>query len=146
MAKPARRADCDGWFRPDTIAKLAPLPGCRTRGKPDACGGARRSHRQPQSLAQQTLVRQLLSDRAQLLAAQQAAALKVLAVDERLAEIELQIQQRNQEYQQRIDALLKELVAAREENRALIRARIALVQAEMEKARLKAAPRPHGQQ
>jgi endonuclease/exonuclease/phosphatase family metal-dependent hydrolase len=94
----------------------------------------------------QMLVRQLVSDRAQLLATQQAAALKVLAVDERLAKIERHIQQRNQEYEQRIDDLLKELVTAREENRALIRAKIALLKAEMEKARLKAAPHTHEQQ
>jgi hypothetical protein len=86
----------------------------------------------------QKLVQQLVSDRAQLLATQQAAALKVLAVDERLAKIERQIQQRKEEYERRIDDLLKELIIAKEENRELIRAKIALVKAEMEKARLKA--------
>jgi endonuclease/exonuclease/phosphatase family metal-dependent hydrolase len=84
------------------------------------------------------VVRRLVSDRAQLLATQQAAALKVLAVDERLVKVERHIQQRNQEYERRIDDLLKALVTAREENRELIRAKIALLKAEMEKARLKA--------
>lgn len=86
----------------------------------------------------QKAVQRLVSDRAQLLATQEAAGLKVLAVDQRLARIEHQIQQINQEYERRIDDLLKELIAAKEENRELIRAKIALVKAEMEKARFKA--------
>jgi hypothetical protein len=85
------------------------------------------------------LVQCLLSDRAQLMAAQEVAALKVLAVDERLTKIERQIQQRQQDYEQRIDQLANELEAAKEENRELIRAKIALVKAEMERARLRAA-------
>jgi hypothetical protein len=86
----------------------------------------------------QEVVRRLVSDRAQLLVTQQAAAFKVLAVDERLAKVERYIQQNNQAYEQRIDDLLKALITAREENRELIRAKIALLKAEMEKARLKA--------
>jgi hypothetical protein len=84
----------------------------------------------------QKVVQRLVSDRAQLLATQQAAANKMVAVDERLARIERQIRQINQEYEQRIDVLLKELITAKEENRELIRAKIALVKAEMEKARM----------
>ncbi|HEX3718961.1 MAG TPA: hypothetical protein VH595_13410 [Verrucomicrobiae bacterium] len=84
------------------------------------------------------VVRRLLSDRAQLMETQHAAALKVLEVDKRLSKIERQIQQREQDYERRIDELLKELVAAKEENRELIRAKIALVKAEMEKARQRA--------
>ena len=87
----------------------------------------------------QKAVQRLVSDRERLLATQQAAGLKVLAVDQRLAKIEHQIQQINREYEQRIDDLLKELIAAKEENRELIRAKIALVKAEMEKARLRAS-------
>jgi hypothetical protein len=83
-------------------------------------------------------VLRLVSDRARLLAAQQAAELTVLAVDQRLARIERQMQQINQDYERRIDDLLKELIAAKEENRELIHAKIALVKAEMEKARLRA--------
>jgi endonuclease/exonuclease/phosphatase family metal-dependent hydrolase len=88
----------------------------------------------------QKAVQRLVSDRARLLATQQAAGLAVLAVDQRLARIEHQIQQINQGYEQRIDDLLKELIATKEENRELISARIALVKAEMDKARLKAGP------
>jgi endonuclease/exonuclease/phosphatase (EEP) superfamily protein YafD len=92
-------------------------------------------------------VQRLVSDRARLLATQQAAGLAVLAVDQRLAKIEHQIKQINHDYEQRIDELLKELIAAKEENRELIRAKIALVKAEMEKARLRAAqPAPEHQQ
>jgi endonuclease/exonuclease/phosphatase family metal-dependent hydrolase len=87
----------------------------------------------------QKAVQRLVSDRERLLATQQAAGLKVLAVDQRLAKIEHQIQQINHEYERRIDDLLQELVAAKEENRELIRAKIALVKAEMEKARVRAA-------
>ena len=87
----------------------------------------------------QKAVQRLVSDRERLLATQQAAGLKVLAVDQRLAKIEHQIQQINHEYERRIDDLLQELVVAKEENRELIRAKIALVKADMEKARLRAA-------
>lgn len=83
----------------------------------------------------QTIVRRLLSDRAELLANQEAAKLKVLAVDERLTKIERQIKERNEDYERRIDVLLKALVTAEEENRELIRAQIELLKAEMEKAR-----------
>jgi hypothetical protein len=85
----------------------------------------------------QMFVRRLISDRAELIATQEAAAQKLMAVDERLTNIERQIQQRNQQYEQRIDALLKELAVAREENRELIRLKIAQVRAEMEREKLK---------
>ncbi len=84
------------------------------------------------------VVQRLMSDRAQLLATQQAAARKMQSVDERLSKIERQIKLRNQEYEQRIDDLLKALVTAREENRELIRAKIALLKAELEKSRRQA--------
>jgi hypothetical protein len=85
----------------------------------------------------QKLVRKLVTDRAQLLETQQAATLKAVAVEERLARIERQIQRQNDAYQERIEALTRELVAAKEENRELIRARIAQVKAEMEAARVR---------
>jgi hypothetical protein len=85
----------------------------------------------------QKLVRKLMADRAQLLGTQQAATLKAVAVEERLARIEQQIQRQNSAYQERIEALTRELIAAREENRELIRARIVQVKAEMEAARVR---------
>ncbi len=81
------------------------------------------------------LVRRLITDRAELLATQRAAALKALAVDERLARIERQLQQQNQAYERRIEALTREVLTAKEENRELIRSKITQVKAEMEAAR-----------
>ncbi|HWI59875.1 MAG TPA: hypothetical protein VNZ22_21780, partial [Bacillota bacterium] len=83
----------------------------------------------------QKLVNKLLTDRTQLLATQQAATLQALQVHERLTRIETQIQQQQQAYEHRIDALTRELTAAKEENRQLIRAQIDQVKAEMEAAR-----------
>jgi archaellum component FlaC len=80
-------------------------------------------------------VSKLLSDRTHLLATQQAATLQALAVHDRLNRIETQIQQQQQAYEQRIDALTRELLAAKEENRQLIRAQIDQVKAEMEATR-----------
>jgi hypothetical protein len=91
------------------------------------------------------LVRKLISDRAELLETQQAATLKALAVDERLARIESQIQQQNSAYERRIEELTRELISAKEENRELIRAKIAQVKAEMEAARARTMQQAKGQ-
>jgi hypothetical protein len=85
----------------------------------------------------QKLVRKLIADRAQLLETQQVAARKVMAVEERLSRIEQQIQRQNDTYQARLEALTQELLSAKEENRELIRARIAQVKAEMAAARVR---------
>ncbi len=84
---------------------------------------------------QHKLVRKLIADRAQLLATQQAAAHKVMAVEERLSRLEQQIQRQNDAYQARIEALTQELFTAEKQNRELIHARISQVQAEMEATR-----------
>ena len=81
------------------------------------------------------LVHRLIADRSQLLQTQQAAARKALAVEQRLARIEQQVQQQNKAYQTRIEELTYQLLNAKEENRELIRSRIAQVRAEMETAR-----------
>jgi hypothetical protein len=83
---------------------------------------------------QQKLVRKLMADRAQLLEAQRAATLQAQTVDERLSRVEHQIQQQNRIYERRIEELTLELLATKEENRELIRSRIAHVRAEMEAA------------
>jgi hypothetical protein len=83
----------------------------------------------------QKLLRRLIADRTQMLETQQAATLKAMSVEARLAKVELQIQQQNHGYQQRIETLSRELIAAKEENRELIRAQIRQVKAEMEAAR-----------
>jgi cell division septum initiation protein DivIVA len=58
-----------------------------------------------------------------------------LAVDQRLAKIEVQLQQQNQAYEQRIERLTQELAITKEESRALIRAQIAQIKVEMDAAR-----------
>jgi hypothetical protein len=83
----------------------------------------------------QKLVRRLLVDRAELLQAQEQATRKALNVDARLTRLEQQIQRQNQAYERRIDELNRQLLAAKEESRELIRARILQVKAEMEMAR-----------
>ena len=83
-------------------------------------------------------VRRLTTDRALLLETQRTAAIKMLAVDERLAKVERELKDRYRVYERRIDELLKELAVARGENRELIRARIELLKAEMEKERARA--------
>ncbi len=81
------------------------------------------------------VARRLVSDRAQLLEAQRMAAMKIQVVDERLTKVEQHIEQRTRDYEKRIDELEIELTEAREENRALIREKIAQVRAEMERER-----------
>jgi hypothetical protein len=85
----------------------------------------------------QKFVGTMMADRARLLAAQQAAAQKASAVDQRLARIETQVREQNRSYQRRIEELSVQLLAAREENRELIRAQINLIKAEMEANRAK---------
>lgn len=95
------------------------------------------------------LFRKLITDRERLLEAQQAATRKALVVDERLARIEQQIKEQNLAYTRRIEELVCELASAKEENRELIRQRIAQVRAEMEAARAKLlaeATEPEGKQ
>jgi hypothetical protein len=83
----------------------------------------------------QKFVRRLIADRASLLESHQTASAKAVAIDERLARIESQIQQQTQAYERRIEELTHELLAAKDENRDLIRARIHQVKTEMEAAR-----------
>jgi hypothetical protein len=83
----------------------------------------------------QRLLRKLIADRLHLVETQRAAALKASAVEDRLARLEHQIQRQNMGYQQRIEDLTRALIAAKEENRDLIRAQIRQVKAEMEAAR-----------
>jgi hypothetical protein len=79
-------------------------------------------------------VHKLLVDRKALLESQQAATLKVLEVDARLSRLESQMKEQHRAYQQRIEELNRQLLAAKDENRELIRAQIRKVKAEMEAA------------
>jgi hypothetical protein len=83
------------------------------------------------------LFRKLLIDRGQLLAAQEEATRKVMDVDARLNKLEVQIQQQTRVYVKRIEELTTELLAAKEENRELIRSKITQVKIELEAARKK---------
>jgi hypothetical protein len=83
----------------------------------------------------QKLARKLMSDRARLLQTQQTATRQAADVEHRLARVEQQIHQQNRAYVDRIEQLTRELLSAKEENRELIRARIAQVKAEMAAAR-----------
>jgi hypothetical protein len=83
----------------------------------------------------QKLFRKLIDDRAQLLESQRIATIRAIAVDERLSRLEVQIQQQNQAYEQRIERLNQELTVTKEESRALIRAQITQIKSEMEAAR-----------
>ena len=55
----------------------------------------------------------------------------------RAPEREAQIQQQNQAYERRIEELNRQLLVAKEENRELIRIRIAQIKMEMEQARVR---------
>ncbi len=103
----------------------------------DRAAGALRAGLLPQlsQWLRSAFTRQLVSDREQLIEAQRLAAQKMQVVDERLTKVEQQIQLRTREYELRITELENELVAAREENRELIRAKIAQLRAEMERER-----------
>jgi hypothetical protein len=83
----------------------------------------------------EAFIQRLMNDRKELLATQQEATLKVLAVDERLARLEMKIQQETSSYEKQIEQLNRELLTAREENLELIRGQIKLLKAEMEDAR-----------
>lgn len=83
------------------------------------------------------LVSRLLSDRKQLLEAQEAATLQARQVDERLSQLEGRITTQNQAYEKRIEELTRELRATKEENREMIRVMIAQVEAEREAAQAK---------
>ena len=85
----------------------------------------------------QKVFRKAVEDRAALLETQRAATIKAIAVEERLSRIEVQLQQQNQMYESRIEALTQELNTAKEESRAIIRIQIAQIKAEMETARAK---------
>ena len=80
----------------------------------------------------EAFVRRLVSDRDKLLAAQQVATMKALAVDERLSRLEVSIQEKNSTYEKQVEQLSRELLTAREENRELIRAQINRLKSEME--------------
>jgi hypothetical protein len=117
---------------PSVAAEAASLPESLGAVDPAVRRGV---IRELASWLKQKFVRKLLTDRDHLMQAQYLATRMATTLDTRLARIEAQIQVQNQAYLRRIEELNRELAAAREENRELIRERIAQVKAEMEAAR-----------
>jgi uncharacterized coiled-coil protein SlyX len=83
----------------------------------------------------QGFVQRLLSDRQKLLADQEVAVRKVSSVDERLARLEIKIQEQMAAYEKEIELLNQKLLTAREENLELIRSQIKFLKSEMETTR-----------
>ena len=79
----------------------------------------------------QTLVQRLFAQRGQLLDAQQAATGQAASLEQRLEKVQSDMQERFLAYEQRIAGLEQELTAAEEQNRDLIRAKIALAKEEL---------------
>ena len=80
-------------------------------------------------------VRRLIRDRSALMEQHREAETQAESAGRRLASLEERLVLQNEAYQTRIEELTRELGAAREENRELIRMRIAQVKSDMEAAR-----------
>ncbi|HEU5125216.1 MAG TPA: hypothetical protein VFW05_14270 [Verrucomicrobiae bacterium] len=78
------------------------------------------------------MTQSLVSQRAELLATQQRAAMEMAEMAERLEKIHAPLQERLQAYEQRIADLEKELTLKNEENRELIRAKIEILRKQWE--------------
>jgi molecular chaperone DnaK (HSP70) len=85
----------------------------------------------------ENLVHNLITQRKELIEAQQAAALELEALEKRLDEIHAPLQERLRAYEARIAELEKALAAKDEQNRELIKAKIALVRQQLEAERAK---------
>jgi hypothetical protein len=83
----------------------------------------------------QTVVQRLFAQRGQLVEVQHAAAAQTVELEQRLEKVQTNLQERFRVYEDRIAALEKELAAAEEQNRDLIRAKIALAKQELEAER-----------
>ncbi len=85
----------------------------------------------------QTLWRGLFSQRTQLLEAQKEAELEVAGIEQRLAEVQAPLEARLKAYEERIGELERDLAQKGEENRELIKAKIALTRKQLELERAK---------
>ena len=83
------------------------------------------------------LIEKLVLQRSALLDVQQAAALEVAELEERLENIHAPLHDRLRAYEKRIIELEGELTAKGEENRTLTEARISLVKQQLETKRVK---------
>ena len=80
----------------------------------------------------QSAVQRLIAQRTRLLNENQSATLQSGEIEERLEKVQSQMLERFQAYEKRIATLEKELASAEEQNRDLIRAKIALAKQELE--------------
>ncbi len=80
----------------------------------------------------QSAVQRLIAQRALLLNENQSAALQAGEIEARLEKVQAQMLVKFQAYERRITGLEKELASAEEQNRDLIRAKIALAKQELE--------------
>jgi hypothetical protein len=83
----------------------------------------------------QSVVQRLFAQRGQLVNVQHAAAAQTVELEQRLEKVKTNVQERFRVYEQRITDLEKELAAAEEQNRDLIRAKIAMAKKELEAER-----------
>jgi hypothetical protein len=86
-------------------------------------------------LFREKLVRGLISQRGELLEAQQSAAAEMAALERRLTELHAPLQERLRAYERRIADLEQALAAKGQENRELIQAKIQLIRHQMEAER-----------
>ena len=93
--------------------------------------------KQVNNVLRDELVQGLLTQRKELVEAQQAAASELESLEKRLDEIHAPLQERLQAYENRIAELEKALAAKDEQNRELIKAKIALVRKQLESERAK---------
>jgi hypothetical protein len=83
----------------------------------------------------QSVVQRLFAQRGQLLDAQHTAATQTTELEQRLEKVQSDMQERFVAYEQRIAELENELAVAEEQNRDLIRAKIAIAKQELEAER-----------
>src|SRR6185295_5150191 len=83
----------------------------------------------------QSVVQRLFAQRGSLLDTQHVAAAQANHLEERLEKVQSDMQERFAAYEQRIAELKTELTVAEEQNRDLIRAKIALAKQELEAER-----------
>jgi hypothetical protein len=88
-------------------------------------------------LMRDKLIEKLVLQRSALLDVQQAAALEVAELEERLEKIHAPLHDRLRAYEKRIVELERELTAKGEENRTITEARISLVKQQLETKRVK---------
>lgn len=89
----------------------------------------------------QSLVQRLMVQRKSLLDENESATVQTGEITQRLEKVQSQMQERFRAYEVRIAALEKELASAEEQNRDLIRAKIALAKEELEAERARGPER-----